>query len=56
MAEIGKSTIKVLLAIINDYYDEENEYSHYSVTEINEKYGIAKNQIPKCFNNQKMMD
>lgn len=49
MTEIGKSTIKVLLAIINAYYDEENGYSHCSVAEINEKYRIAKNSISKMF-------
>lgn len=49
MEDIGKTTLKVLLAIINAYYDESNGYSHCSVTEINKKYGIAKNNIPKLF-------
>ena len=49
MKEVGKSTIKVLLAIINAYYDETNGYSHCSVAEINKKYGMAKNSIPKMF-------
>ena len=49
MAEIGKQTIKVLLAIVNAYYDETNGYSHCSAAEINEKYGIAKNSISKMF-------
>lgn len=49
MKEIGKTTIKVLLAIINAYYDETNGYSHCSVAEINKKYGMAKNSIPKMF-------
>lgn len=49
MKEVGKSTIRVLLAIINAYYDETNGYSHCSVAEINKKYGMAKNSIPKMF-------
>ena len=49
MKEIGKTTIKVLLAVVNAYYDEQNGYSHCSVAEINKKYGIAKNSIPKMF-------
>ena len=49
MKEIGKTTIKVLLAIVNAYYDEQNGYSHCSVAEINKKYGIAKNSMPKMF-------
>ncbi len=49
MKEVGKTTIKVLLSIINAYYDETNGYSHCSVAEINKKYGMAKNSIPKMF-------
>ena len=49
MKEIGKTTIKVLLALINAYYDEQNGYSHCSVAEFNQKYGLAKNSIPKMF-------
>ena len=49
MKEIGKTTIKVLLAVVNAYYDEQNGYSHCSVAEINKKYGIAKNSMPKMF-------
>ena len=49
MKEVGKTTIKVLLAIINAYYDKQNGYAHCSVSEINQKYGLAKNSIPKMF-------
>lgn len=49
MKEVGKTTIKVLLALINAYYDEQNGYSHCSVSEFNQKYGLAKNSMPKMF-------
>jgi hypothetical protein len=49
MKEIGKTTIKVLLALVNAYYDQQNGYSHCSVAEFNQKYGLAKNSIPKMF-------
>ena len=49
MKEVGKTTIKVLLALINAYYDEQNGYSHCSVAEFNQKYGLAKNSMPKMF-------
>lgn len=49
MKETGKNTVKVLLAIINAYYDDQNGYSHCSATEINKKYGLAKNSISKMF-------
>lgn len=49
MKEVGKTTIKVLLALINAYYDEQNGYAHCSVAEFNQKYGLAKNSMPKMF-------
>lgn len=45
----GKNTTKVLLAIINAYYDENNGFSHCSVNEINSKFGIALKNIPEMF-------
>ena len=46
---VGKSSSKVLLAIINAYYDTKNGYSHCSVNEINKKFGISLKNIPEMF-------
>lgn len=46
---VGKSSSKVLLAIINAYYDAKNGYSHCSVNEINKKFGISLKNIPEMF-------
>lgn len=46
---VGKSSSKVLLAIINAYYDSENKYAHCSVNEINRNFGIALKNIPEIF-------
>ena len=46
---IGKNSSKVLLAIINAYYDVKNGYSHCSVNEINKKFGISLKNIPEIF-------
>lgn len=48
---VGKNSSKVLLAIINAYYDAENGYSHCSVNEINKKFGISLNNISEIFRN-----
>lgn len=46
---IGKSSSKVLLAIINAYYDSKNGYAHCSVNEINRNFGISLKNIPEIF-------
>lgn len=45
----GKNTNKVLLAIVNAYYDENTGYSHCCSNEINSKFGIASKNISKMF-------
>lgn len=46
---IGKNSCKVMLAIINAYYDANNGYAHCSTSEINSKFGIALKNIPTLF-------
>lgn len=46
---IGKSSIKVLLAIINAFYDVSEKYSHCSVIEINTRFGLSLKNIPEMF-------
>lgn len=46
---IGKSSIKVLLAIINAFYDANEKYSHCSVVEINTRFGLSLKNIPEMF-------
>lgn len=46
---VGKSSSKVLLAIINAYYDPKNGYAHCSVNEINRNFGISLKNIPEIF-------
>lgn len=46
---VGKNSSKVLLAIINAYYDSKNGFAHCSVNEINRKFGITLKNIPEIF-------
>lgn len=46
---IGKSSIKVLLAVINAFYDANEKYSHCSVVEINTRFGLSLKNIPEMF-------
>ena len=43
----GELSTRVLLAIVNAYYDERNGYSHCSVNEINKNFGITVKNIPE---------
>ena len=46
---IGKSSIRVLLAIINAFSDANEKYSHCSVVEINTRFGLSLKNIPEMF-------
>lgn len=50
--EIGKTTWRVVLAIINAYND--GEYSHCSTSELREKFGLALKNQPEIF--KKLID
>lgn len=50
--EIGKTTWRVMLAVINAYND--GEYSHCSTNELREKFGLALKNQPEIF--KKLID
>lgn len=46
---VGKNSSKVLLAVINAYYDSKNGYAHCSINEINRNFGISLKNMPEIF-------